>query len=140
MLLTLLLAAIVIAIHELGHLLARAAAARRSFTPAEVRTARLDAMVGAVDLDGPWRPDTFTNLSAARTTASDALRLALAGPALSIAAGAVALTGNDVAIVAGLTSTVYGLATLIPLHIAGTDSDGRRALDAAAALRHLRRA
>jgi hypothetical protein len=138
MLLTLVLAAIVIAVHEAGHLLARAICGRRSFTPADTRVARLDAMVGAVDLEGPWRPDTFTNLSAARTTATDALRVALAGPALSIAAGLAALSGHDVAIVGGLTSVVYGLATLIPISLAGTRSDGRRALDATAALRRLR--
>ena len=134
---TLILAAAIVLVHELGHAAARLLCARKSVTPADVRVARLDAMVGAVDLDGPWRPDTFVRLSAARTTAVDALRVALAGPVTSIAAGlAVAATGSDIAIVGGLTSVVYGLACLIPL----PRSDGRRAREAAAALRRLRAA
>lgn len=135
MLLTLLLAVLVILVHEAGHALARAGCARRSVTPADVRVARLDAMVGAVDLEGPWRPDTFVRLSAARTTAVDAVRVALGGPLLSILAGLAGVaTMTDVGLVAGLTSTVYGLACLLPL----PGSDGRRALDGAAALRRLR--
>ncbi len=132
---TLALAALVVLVHEAGHALARLACARRSFTPAEVRTARLDAMVGAVDLEGPWRPDTFHRLSAARTTASDALRIALAGPAISIAAGlGAAATTTDLGLVGGLTSIVYGLACLLPL----PGSDGARARVATDALRRLR--
>ena len=134
---TLILAAAIVLLHELGHALARFACARRSVTPADVRVARLDAMVGAVDLEGPWRPDTFVRLSAARTTATDALRVALAGPAMSITTGLAAIaTGNELAIVGGLTSLVYGLACLIPL----PHSDGRRAREAAGALRRLRAA
>ena len=138
MLTTLVLAVLVILVHEAGHALARLACARRSFTPAEVRAARLDALVGAVDLEGPWRPDTFHRLSAARTTATDSLRIALAGPLASIGIGlaAAAALGTDVALVGGMTSVVYGLACLLPL----PDSDGRRARAAAAALRHLRTA
>jgi hypothetical protein len=135
MLITLVLAAIIVLVHEAGHAIARTLSGRRSFTPADVRVAKLDAMVGAVDLEGPWRPDTFTRLSAARTTANDALRVALGGPAASLAAGlAAAATTADLALVGGLTSVVYGLVCLIPL----PDSDGRRALDATAALRRLR--
>jgi uncharacterized membrane protein len=135
MLTTLVLAGIIVLVHEMGHAFARTLSARRSFTPADVRVARLDAMVGAVDLEGPWRPDTFTRLSAARTTANDALRVALAGPVASVGIGlAAAATTADLALVGGLTSVVYGLACLVPL----PDSDGRRALDASAALRQLR--
>lgn len=134
---TLVLAAVIVLVHEAGHMLARMACARRSFTPADVRVARLDAMVGAVDLEGPWRPDTFVRLSAARTTANDALRVALAGPAFSIVGGlAAAALGSDIAVVGGLTSVVYGVACLIPL----PSSDGRRARQAAVALRRLRTA
>ena len=134
---TLVLAAVIVLVHEAGHALARLSCARRSFTPADVRVARLDAMVGAVDLEGPWRPDTFVRLSAARTTATDALRVALAGPAASILGGlAAAALGSDIAVVGGLTSVVYGVACLVPL----PNSDGRRARDAAAALRRLRTA
>lgn len=137
MLLTLALAALVVLVHEAGHALARLACARRSFTPEAVRTARLDAMVGAVDLEGPWRPDTFVRLSAARTTANDALRVALAGPVLSVVAGlAAAATTTDLGLVGGFTSVLYGLACLVPL----PGSDGRRARAAAAALRQLRTA
>ena len=139
MTITLLLAAAIVLVHEAGHALARLACARRSFTPAETRVARLDAMVGAVDLEGPWRPDTFTRLSAARTTAVDALRVALAGPLLSIAAGLCAVAAgaaSDIALVGGITSIVYGLACLLPL----PGSDGRRARAAAGALRTLRTA
>ena len=132
---TLALAAAIVLVHELGHALARLVCARGSVTPAGVRVARLDAMVGAVDLDGPWRPDTFVRLSAARTTAVDALRVALAGPVMSIGAGlAAAATGNEVAFAAGMTSVVYGLVCLIPL----PTSDGRRAREAVTALRRLR--
>ena len=134
---TFVLAVLIVLVHEAGHTLARAACARRSFTPAEVRVARLETMVGAVDLDGPWRPDTFTRLSAARTTAVDALRVALAGPLMSVVTGlAAAATGTDLGVVAGLTSISYGLACLIPL----PSSDGRRAREATVALRRLRTA
>ena len=134
---TLVLAAAIVLVHELGHALARFVCARRSVTPAEVRMARLDAMVGAVDLEGPWRPDTFVRLSAARTTAVDALRVALAGPMMSVAAGlAAVVTGTDLGIVGGLTSVVYGVACLVPL----PRSDGRRVREATVALRRLRAA
>ena len=65
------------------------------------------------------------------------LRIALAGPLVSVAAGlAAAATASDVGMVAGLTSVVYGLACLVPL----PGSDGRRARTAASALRRLRTA
>lgn len=135
MLTTLVLAILVIAVHEAGHAIARAACARRSFTATGTRVARLDSMVGAVDLEGPWRPDTFTRLSAARETAADALRVALGGPIASVAAGLAAIpTGHDIVIVGGLTSIVYGLATLIPF----PGADGRRIRDAAGAVKRLR--
>jgi hypothetical protein len=137
MLTTLLLALAVIAVHEAGHALALAACARSSFTPTEARVAQLDAMVGAVDLDGPWRPDTFTNLSAARQTAADAVKVALGGPLASVGTGlAAAATTTDLGLVGGLTSVIYGLVCLVPL----PTSDGRRVREARGALRRLKTA
>ena len=132
--LTLALAIAVILVHEAGHALARALCGRRSFTPTEARVRQLDAMVGAIDLDGPWRPDTFTRLSAARETAGDALKVALGGPLASVTAGlAAAATATELGLVGGLASIVYGLACLLPL----PSSDGSRALAARATLRRL---
>lgn len=143
-------AVIAILIHETGHALASVARSGRIVTPLQERAAQLESIVDRAEAHGgTWNTQALARLDAARTTARDTLIVALGGPIASLIGGAALIlaaissptgSGEDVLGTAGLASIVFALVALVPLRRPGNlvDSDGRRAVRAARALRRLR--